>query len=147
MICCRSDDCKWNEDGWCNKGVISISEDNECEDYESYLDTEEWQQPFYKRCQDKVTKKIFRVLFRGKEIEVNGRKFFIESKSAFATVTDKITGYGCCNRCDLEARFESILKKANELNIPPLESLPLGRYFYEDNRIIPWESQKEGENK
>lgn len=140
-VCCRSDDCRYFAEGYCTAKIISISEDNECEDYESYLDTEEWQKPFYKRCQDKETKKIFRVLYRGKEIELNGRKFFIESKSDYATVTDAVTGYGCCNRCDLEKRFYDIVKKIAECNISPLESLPLGR-LYSGGRIIPWEEQK-----
>ena len=146
-VFCSVDDCKYFENGYCTAKIISISEDNECEDYESYLDTEEWQKPFYKRCQDRVTKKISRVLCHGKEIEVNGRKFFIESKSDYATVTDAVTGYGCCNRCDLEKRFYDILQKIAECNISPLESLPIGRYYSGDRRIRPCEDQKEGEQK
>ncbi len=145
-VYCRSDDCKWFEDRYCTADVITLSEGNECEDYESYLDTAEWRKPFYKRCKCKETKQIYRVLFYGKEIELNGRKFFIESKSNYATVTDAVTGYGCCDRCDLEERFYNILQKIAESNISPLESLPLGE-FRERGRIVSVEERKEGEQK
>lgn len=145
-VWCESEDCKWNKNGECDRGVISLDCDNECSDFESYLDTEEWQKPFYKRCQDRKTKKIFRVLCHGKEIELNGRKFFIESKSDYATVTDAVTGYGCCNRCDLEKRFYDIVKKIAESNISPLEALPLGE-IRERGRIVSVEERKEGEQK
>lgn len=142
-VYCRSDDCKWFEEGCCTANFISISEYNECEDYESYLDTEEWQKPFWKRLKDSETQKIYRVRFYGKEIDVNGRKFFVETKSYYALATDAITGYGACKQGDLEERFEKIMQAVEKLDIPPLESLPEGLFVEGTRRIFP----KEGEQK
>lgn len=140
-VCCRSDDCKYFAEGYCTAGIISLSEDNECEDYECYLDTEEWRKPFWKRMKDPETQKIYRVRFYGKEIDVNGRKFFVQSKSYYALATDAITGYGACEQGELEKRFEKIMQAAEKLDIPPLESLPEGLCVA--RRIMP----KEGEQK
>ena len=42
-VYCQSDECRFNKDGECNRGVISLDCDNECEDFESYTDDPEWQ--------------------------------------------------------------------------------------------------------
>ena len=142
-VWCESDDCKWNKNGECDRGVISLDCDNECSDFESYLDESEWKNPFWKRMQDRETKRIFRVLYYGKEIEVSGRKFFVESKSYYAYATDAITGFGAGKQGELEKRIEAIMKAAEKLDIPPLESLPIGEYDEKTRRVIP----KEGEQK
>ena len=140
---CRTEDCKYFEKGYCTADIISISEDYECENYECYLDTKEWQKPFWKRLKDSETQKIYRVRFYGKEIDVNGRKFFVQSKSYYALATDAITGYGAGNQGELEKRFEEIMQAVENLDIPPLESLPEGLYVEGTRRIFP----KEGEQK
>lgn len=142
-VWCESEDCKWNKNGECDRGVISLDCDNECSDFESYLDEAEWKKPFWKRMQDKETKQIFRVLYYGKEIDVKGRKFFVESKSYYAHATDAITGYGAGNQGELEKRFEKIMQAVENLDISPLESLPIGVYDEETRRVLP----KEGEQK
>lgn len=136
-VYCQSDDCRYYKDGECDRRIISLDCDNECEDYESYHDDAEWQKPFWKRMRDPKTKQIFRVLYYGKEVEVNGRKFFVESTSSYAFATDAITGLGACQQEDLPKRIEKILEAVAKLDIPPLESLPIGEYDGKTQRIKP----------
>jgi hypothetical protein len=142
-VWCESEDCKWNKNGECDRGVISLDCDNECCDFESYLDEAEWKKPFWKRIQDSKTKQIFRVLYYGKEIDVNGRKFFVESKSDYAYATDAITGCRAGRQAELKNRIEAIMKAASKLDFPLLESLPIGVYDEKTRRVLP----KEGEQK
>ena len=90
-IFCRVDDCVYMENGFCKRGDISIDEDLECEDYQSYLDTEEWKKPFWKRMQDRDNNCVCRVKYYGKEIEINGRKFFAESNRASSSRSLNVT--------------------------------------------------------
>ena len=136
-VYCQSDECRFNKDGECNRGVISLDCDNECEDFESYTDDPEWQKPFWKRLIDRKTKTIYRVLFRGKEIEVKGRKFFVDTNSDYAMTTDEITGMGCGQKQDLESRIEKILENISKCNIPPLETLPIGIYDEKTREVKP----------
>ena len=45
-VSCWCNDCRWEQHGCCNRGHIIISEDYECECYESYR--EEYKESFYK---------------------------------------------------------------------------------------------------
>jgi hypothetical protein len=115
------------ECGFCGRGDISISEDFECEDYESYLDTEEWKKPFWKRMLDRDNNRTCRVRYYGKEIEINGRKFFSESKSEYAHLTDEITGMRCGSKDLIQEKFGLIVSCSNKVDIPLLE-LPIATY-------------------
>lgn len=143
-VYCQSDDCRYYKDGECDRRIISLDCDNECEDYESYRDDAGWQKPFWKRMKDQKTNQVFRVLYYGKEVEVNGRKFFVESQSSYALVTDAITGLGACKQGELIKRFEEIIEAVSKLDIPPLESLPIGEYDEKTRRIKP-PTEKGGE--
>ncbi len=136
-VYCQSEECRFNKNGECDRGVISLDCDNECEDFESCLDDPEWQKPFWKRFIDRKTKTIYRVLFRGKEIEVKGRKFFVDTNSDYALATDEITGMGCGQKQDLESRIEKILENISKCNIPPLETLPIGIYDEKTRKVKP----------
>lgn len=92
---CWNEECKHYEHGWCKSEHIVIGEDCNCETFEDYHKEAEWQTPFWKRMRDEETGKIARVKFYGKEIELHGRTVFVESKSAYASVTDKETGLLC----------------------------------------------------
>ena len=140
-IFCRVNDCRYIEDGFCRRGDISISEDFECEDYESYLDTEEWKKPFWKRMKDHNNNCDCRVMYYGKEIEIKGRKFFAESKSEYAYITDAITGYGCGKLAFAKDMIDKIIEKANEVEIP-LEELPIATY---DERTRKFSYEKGGD--
>ena len=144
-VYCQSEECRFNKDGECDRGVISLDCDNECEDFESYLNDPEWQKPFWKRLIDRKTKQIYRVLFRGKEIEVKGRIFYVDTNSSYAMVTDEITGFGCGQRKDLESRIEKIQENISKCNIPPLDTLPVGIYDEKTREVKPKEEEQEGE--
>ena len=141
-IFCRVDDCRYMERGLCRRGDISINEDYECEDYESYLDTEEWKKPFWKRMLDRDNNRTCRVEYYGKEIEVKGRKFFVESKSPSARLTDAITGMGCGNLFMLEDRVDMIEERAKTVTTP-LQELPIATYD-EHTRTFTYEESEKG---
>lgn len=141
-IFCRVDDCRYMERGLCRRGDISINEDYECEDYESYLDTEEWKKPFWKRMRDQDNDRTCRVKYYGKEIEIKGRKFFAESKSEYARLTDAITGMGCGNLFCIEDRVDMIKERAGTVT-PPLDELPIATYD-ENTRTFTYEGTEKG---
>lgn len=138
-IFCRVEDCRYMECGFCKRGDISIGEDFECEDYESYLDTEEWQKPFWKRMLDKDNHRICRVRYYGKEIEIKGRKFFVESKSEYAYITDATTGYSCGKRAYVDGNIDRIIERANEVKAS-LQELPIATYD-EKTRTFTYEKK------
>jgi hypothetical protein len=136
-VYCQSEECRFNKNGECDRGVISLDYDNECEDFESYLDDAEWQKPYWKRLIDIETKKVYRVLFHGKEIEINGMKFFVDVNSDYAITTEATTGFGCGQRCDLESRLEKIRENMAKIDFPPLETLPIGEYDEKTRKVKP----------
>lgn len=142
-IFCRVEDCRYIELGLCKRGNISISEDYECEDYESYLDTEEWKKPFWKRMLDKDNNRICRVKYHGKEIEIKGRKFFVESRSNYALLTDAITGMCCSTIAFVEDNFDKVLEAASKVDLP-LQELPIALYD-EQKRVFTYEKEAGGE--
>lgn len=135
-VYCQSEECRWNKNGECDRGVISLDYDNECADFESYLDDAEWQKPYWKRMSNREETQIHRVLFHGKEIEVKGIKFFVDSNSDYAMATEETTGMGCGYRCELESRIEKIIEYISKFDGPPLETLPIGE-LDEKRRVIP----------
>lgn len=126
-IFCRVDDCRYIECGLCKRGDITISEYFECEDYESYLDTEEWRKPFWKRMLDKDNNRICRVKYYGKEIEINGRKFFAESRNGYAHLTDEITGMMAGTYDYIKENLDLIVKASSKVETP-LQELPIATY-------------------
>ena len=139
-IFCAVYDCKYMEQGLCKRGDISINEDCECEDYESYLDAEEWQKPFWKRMKDHDNNCVCRVKYYGKEIEINGRKFFAESKSAYAGLTDEITGMNSGRIDQARDMFDKIVEATKKV-YPPLLELPNATY---DEKTRTFHSQEKG---
>ncbi len=142
-IFCRVDDCRYMENGFCKRGDISIDKDLECEDYESYLDTEEWKKPFWKRMLDKDNNRICRVKYYGKEMEYNGRKFFAENKSEYARLTDELTGMSSGTIEFIKNNFDKVLEAANRVEIL-LQELPIALYD-EQKRVFTYEEKGGGE--
>lgn len=139
-IFCAVDDCRYMEQGLCKRGDISINEDCECEDYESYHDTEEWQKPFWKRMKDDANNCVCRVKYYGKEIEINGRKFFAESKSAYARLTDEITGMSSGTIYQARDMFDKIVEATKKV-VPLLSELPIATY---DEKTRTFHYQEKG---
>ena len=149
-VFCQAEEGKWYKDGECDRGTISLDCDNECECFESYLDDAEWQKPYWKRLINRDTKQIYRVLFHGKEIEVKGRKFYVDVNSDYAIATDGITGLGCGHICEVENRLDQIIELCSKNYIPPLETLPIGEYDEKTRKVTPKqdnETEKGGEQK
>lgn len=132
---CWNENCKYHEHGWCKSEHIVIGEDRDCETFEDYHEEEEWKTPFWKRMFDCDTAKNARVKFYGKEIEVHGRIFFVESKSDYATVTDKETGLSCGEFHKLD---EERVKKINERakRWCPIEELPIAQFDSKTRKLI-----------
>ena len=82
-VSCWLSECKWNNNGWCHRGSITIDELKECEDYEHYID-------FYTDAFSKAYledgKRYRRVFLNGKKIEYNGYVFYTQEK-----ITDEET--------------------------------------------------------
>lgn len=140
-VYCYSEDCKYFLHGVCGRDSIDLDYDNQCEDYESYLDDEEWQKPYWKRMLDRETKQVYRSLYHGKEIEIQGLKFFIDVNGDYANATEATTGLSVGHRCDIENRIDKIKEFISKTDLPPLESLPIGKYD-EKTRIVIWEEGK-----
>ena len=95
-VYCNNSECKYLKDGMeCSRAMLNLDEDGECEDFEDYHNDKEWQTPFWKRMWDRERKQEFRVKALGKELEIGGRVFYIESNSYYASLTDKETGLIC----------------------------------------------------
>lgn len=144
-VYCELDTCKYNRNCECNRGVISLDCDGECQDFENLYDDSEWQKPYWKRLIDRDTKQVYRVLFRGNKIELKGLSFFVDVNSDYASATEETTGLNCGNRCDLEGRIDKIIEAVAKCDLPPLESLPIGQYDEKTRRVKPKQAEKEGE--
>lgn len=136
-VYCANDECKWNNEGECNRGEITLDYENQCEDFESYLDTEEWRKPYWKRMHDHKTGQPYRVLFYGKEIELKGERFFVDTNSKYANVTEEKTGLGCGIVQELESCIDRIIEYKRKNDLPPLETLPIGEYDKKTGKAIP----------
>lgn len=141
-VLCETTDCRYNSVGMCVAGVIIINDGCECEQYESYRDTEEWSKPFWKRMLDRDNNCTCRVQYYGKEIEIGGRQFFIESKGEYAHTTDALTGFGCGNRAFVRERIDKIIEMANKVDTP-LSELPIAT-FDEKTRKFSYGKRKGG---
>lgn len=77
MVGCWLSECKWNKNGWCHRGSITIDELKECEDYEDYQDS--YTDSFWKALINDG-KPYRKLVENGKKIEYNGYVFYTESK-------------------------------------------------------------------
>ena len=134
IVWCDSYECKYCEEGKCEAEVICIDEDNECRDFESYLEEKEWRTPFWKRMLDRDNNRVCRVRYYGKEFEVKDRKFYVESKSEYATVTDGETGVSVGEKCEIQKRIDKIIKLTLTIE-PKLEDLPIATYNDETRKF------------
>jgi hypothetical protein len=77
IVGCWLSECKWNKNGWCDRGSITIDELKECEDYEDYQDS--YTDSFWK-AMEKDGKPYRKLVEKGKKIEYNGYVFYTEEK-------------------------------------------------------------------
>lgn len=120
---CWCNDCKWESNGWCNRGDITISEDYDCECFESYL--EEYKESFYKACL--VDGKMYRKpATDGKKIEYKGYLFYTQDKITDIGnyfLTEARTGIGICMFNELEKRWDKFLERVGDY--PDVTTLPI----------------------
>ena len=143
IVWCDCYDCMFNREGQCGSEVLYLDEDHDCRDYESYRENEKWQTPYWKRLLDKNNNRVCRVKYYGNEFEVKGRKFYVDYKGEYASVTDGETGMHCGVRCELEKRIDRIIELAPTIE-PRLEDLPIATYD-SNTRTFTYESEVEGE--
>lgn len=132
-VYCTLTECVHNDGCMCERDVISIGEDYVmgCDDYEDYLDSEDYQTEFFIRVMA-ADKKIARAKRKGKRIEYNGYVFYTEDKeSPEMSVTEEMTGLRI-------GRFR-MLKDAKNWNLfveniptfEPVTELPMTMYNHD----------------
>lgn len=110
---CWVSECKWCENGWCQRGCITIGEDLECEDFENYRDS--YTDSYWKACCEDG--KTFRVLVKnGKKIEYNGFVFYTDNRiteDGYYFLTEERTGLGVCDfiRLKEQRRWEMFVDR------------------------------------
>ena len=77
IVGCWLSECKWCENGWCQRGSITIDEFKECEDFEDFRDS--YTDPFWKAF-ERDGKPYRRLVENGKKIEYNGYVFYTENR-------------------------------------------------------------------
>jgi hypothetical protein len=143
IVWCDCQECKYNEEGQCIGEVICLDQDGECEDFESYLEEKEWQTPYWKRMLDRDNNRVCRVQYYGNEFEVKGRKFYVDFKGEYSSVTDGETGLACGRKSEIESRIDKISKAAQSVK-PRLEELPIATYN-DKTRKFTYESEGDTE--
>ena len=137
-IWCSNTDCRYcdpytNE---CKKNRVSVGDDFTygCDDYESFLDSDEYRKKFWKAVKT-ADNKVAKAVDYGKKIELNGRVFFTKDKimeDESHTVTDKRTGLLVRSIAWLKDNWEKFIE--HEKKIVDVKSLPLavekgGKYY------------------
>lgn len=133
-IKCTNYDCVYCEkySCLCQRNFVAIGDEYTygCEDYISYLDTDEYKERFYRAVKTKDGK-VAKATDFGKKIEFNGRVFFTTDKvdtnkvnedDAYA-VTEERTGYLMGDFAYLKNDFEKFLEA--EKKIPDVKNYPL----------------------
>lgn len=97
-IWCSNTDCRYCSPYTyeCKKNMVSVGDDFTygCDDYECFLDSDEYREKFLKAVKT-ADNKVAKAVDYGKKIELNGRVFFTKDKimeDESYTVTDKRTG-------------------------------------------------------
>ena len=122
-VSCWADECKWCEHGWCKRDEITISDDWECEDFESYQN--DYTDSFWKACSENGVC-YRRLCNHGRKIVYNGYLFYTQDKitdSGNYFLTEARTGIGVCNFYELEKRWDKFLERVGDY--PDVTTLPI----------------------
>ena len=120
---CQCEDCKWESNGWCYRGSITISEDYECECYETYIN--DYKDHFYKAFIEDG-EKYRKLVTNGKKIEYKGYVFYTEDKitdSGNYLLTEARTGLSVCRFYELDKRWEKFIERVG--TYPDVTSYPI----------------------
>lgn len=125
MVGCWLSECKWNNNGWCCRGSITIDELKECEDYEYYQDS--YTDAFWKALINDG-KPYRKIVENGKKIEYNGYVFYTESKitdDESYCLTEERTGLGVgeFRKLKEQRRWEHFLERVG--TYPDVSTYPI----------------------
>ena len=132
LVFCNNDDCIHEKCGQCTKEAVMIGEiyDGGCGDFYHYIDTDEYDNIYYKAVKTKDCKHAKTKVYRGKRIEYNGYVFYTEGRVIDDRfyVTEARTGYfiGEFSSLKSPSRWELFVKREKE--IPNVETLPLAEW-------------------
>lgn len=110
-VSCWADECKWCENGWCERGSISITEDLVCEDFESYRDS--YTISYWIAC-SKDGEKYRKLVERGKRIEYSGYVFYTEDRitaDESYRLTEERTGINVGEFRHLKGRWDIFVER------------------------------------
>lgn len=121
---CWLSECKYCEDGWCTRGMITIGEDQECEDFMHFRDEykhEYWiaVKPYGK---DEISRRLIK---KGERIEHNGYVFYTEDKidrEGTYRLTEERTGYSVGEYRTIEDRWAKFVEI--EATLPDVLTYP-----------------------
>lgn len=113
IVSCWLHECKWNQNGWCRRGSITIDELRECEDFEDYQDS--YTDSFWKALINDG-KPYRKLVDNGKKIEYNGYVFYTEEKITEDEnyhLTEERTGIGVSEFSKLKQprRWEQFIER------------------------------------
>ena len=126
IVDCWKTECRWNCDGSCTRGHITIDELCECEGYEDYRSL--YTDSYWIACSDKKQGKCRKLVTRGKRIEYNGYVFYTKDKiddEGYYRLTEERTGFDVGDFCNLkdEKRWEHFVEV--EKTLPDVMSYPV----------------------
>ena len=131
IIYCQNEDCKYCDPDLfiCTRNIVSVGEFFECgcEEYESYLDSEEYREKYFIAV--KVGEVLAKAVKYGKKIELKGRVFYTQDRAkefGENRITDKRTGYSVGTVKRLDDLWDKYLE--TEKTLPDVESYPLAIY-------------------
>ena len=124
-VSCWLSECKWNKNGWCQRGSITIDELKECEDFEDYQDS--YTDSFWKTIIEDG-KPMRKLAVNGKKIEYNGFVFYTEEKitdDENYCLTEERTGIGVSEFSKLKQprRWEQFVERIG--TYPDVSTYPI----------------------
>lgn len=118
---CLLSECKYCEKCWCNRGIITIGEDRECEHFCEY-----YHDSFWKACYTKERGHFREFVKNGKKIEYKGYVFYTDDRITYEGdyyLTEERTGLGICYYNQLDQRWEKFVEHISKY--PDVLSYPI----------------------
>lgn len=146
-IYCGSDNCLYNKNCKCTKYSVNM-DDEGCEDYEDYTETEEYQKPYYKqvliKVEDELSENTYKLLDKGKRIEYKGYVFYYNADDRNSMhgiqLTEERTGYSMPYRVlDDEKMFSEMKERLPGIqDVAGLSEVYLncGKWYFKDETKI-----------
>lgn len=134
QIQCRQQSCISCCNDICQCKLIMIDEDGICSEYKHYLDSPEYQTPYY-ICVKTIDGQTAKGKKNGRRLIINGVEFFTESHPSrseeFMSITHARTGVACSSVKVLKGLWKKFLEL--QKGYPDVDTLPLAEYSSFDN--------------